>query len=263
MGLDIYLYKYKNFEETRRKEKLYDKFSEEIWDKEPGEYEDISEERKEAIRKSNKEYALSLGLSEDGSDSGGYERIEIDHPDYPDHYCKIGYFRSSYNEGGINRILGNMGLPVLGELFEVDKDEYYIKPDWQKALSNIENLIEKFREKPAYRVRAVYPETFGRECPKSEAEALESFQEEIDKTGGSCNYNYSNGKGEFSFHEPQKVLAMIPGQSRYIFNDRPCVFVVTESDNTWYLQALEIMAETCRFVLAKEDKEQYYLHWSG
>jgi hypothetical protein len=82
------------------------------------------------------------------------------------------------------------------------------------------------------------------------------------KKQGDEGYNYSNSNGEFSFHEPQKVLAMIPGTYK-IFNEQPCVYVVTESDNSWYIQALEIIRDTIKYVLSKENKEQYYLHWSG
>ena len=261
MGLDIYLYRYENFEETRRKEDLYSEKSEKMWE-EAGDYDSLSDEQKEAIRKKVSDYALSLGLDKDGDDESMYEKVEIDHPDYPDHYFKIGYFRNSYNEAGIQRILKNLDLPTLDDVFNTSDGEYYVKPDWQKALENVESLISEFKKKGAYRVRAVYPEKFGGEVPKSEAEALKIFQEEIDKHEGKCDYNYSNVKGEFSFHEPQKVLAMIPGQN-YIFNDRPCTFIITESDNTWYIQALEIVKETCKFVLSKEDKEKYYLRWSG
>ena len=262
MGLDIYLYRYENFEETRRKEDLYSEESEKICN-EAGDYDSLSDDQKEEIRNKCKQYALSLGLAEDGDDQTMRQRVETDHPDFPDHYFKIGYFRSSYNEGGIERILGNLGLPNMSSIFDVESEEYYIKPNWEKALANVESVIEKFKKKGAYRVRAVYPEKFGTEGPTSTEEALKLFEEEVEKHEGKCDYNYSSAKGEFSFHQSEKVLAMIPGKNRYIFNMQPCIFVVTESDNTWYLQALEIIRETCLFVLGKEDKEKYYLRWSG
>ena len=31
----------------------------------------------------------------------------------------------------------------------------------------------------------------------------------------------------------------------------------------WYVKALEIVVETCDYVLAKSDPECYFLHWSG
>jgi len=262
MGLDIYLYRYENFEETRRKEDLQSQFTDKLWE-EAGEYDDLTDEQKEEIRRKSKENAVSLGLDENEDDKENVQRVEMDHPDYPDHYFKIGYFRSSYNEGGIERILKNLDLPTLHDVFLDGEDQdYYVKPDWQKALEKVESLISEFQKKGAYRVRAVYPEKFGGEIPKSESEALKIFEEEVARHPNS-DYNYSNGKGEFFFAHPEKILAMIPGQNRYIFNDRPCIFVVSESDNTWYINALKIVKETCEFVLAKEDKDKYYLHWSG
>jgi hypothetical protein len=76
-------------------------------------------------------------------------------------------------------------------------------------------------------------------------------------------YNYSNAKGNFFPAEPLKVLAVIPGESRYIFSDRPCLFVIKEGDNDWYIKALEIVIATCDYVLAQPNINQYYLHWSG
>jgi hypothetical protein len=45
MGLDIYLYRYENFEETRRKEEEYQAFSEKNW--EGKDYEKMSDEEKD------------------------------------------------------------------------------------------------------------------------------------------------------------------------------------------------------------------------
>ncbi len=42
------------------------------------------------------------------------------------------------------------------------------------------------------------------------------------------------------------------------------VFVVYEVDDLdWYLQALDIVVETCDYVLAQPDINKYVLHWSG
>ena len=147
MGLDIYLYRYENFEETRRKEDLHSEYYDKLWE-EAGEYDSLSEEQKEGIRRKCKEYAISLGLDKDGTDSQNRQRTENDHPDYPDHYFKIGYFRSSYNESGIERILKNMELPTMHDIFDNnDRDEYYVQPNWEKALQKVESVIEEFSKK--------------------------------------------------------------------------------------------------------------------
>ena len=116
MGLDIYLYRYDNFEKTRQLEENYNSFYEKLWN-DAGEYESLTKEQKDEISSKVQEYALSLGLDKWGSPINGMEQLEESHPDYPDHYFKLGYFRSSYNSGGIERILRNLGLPTMDDIF--------------------------------------------------------------------------------------------------------------------------------------------------
>lgn len=260
MGLDIYLYRYDNFEDTQRREKEHSEFSEKNWaSTEERPYESLTEEEKDELRRKDKENAASLGLDDWGSDKENKECIEIPSEKYPDHYFKIGYFRSSYNSGGIERILRNMGLPTLSHVFNNHGEEYEFQPNWEESLEAINALILLFKEKGAYRVNSVSANMFKDSEVDSESRALEIFLEQMKK---ASEFNYTNSDGEFYLNEPIKVLAMIPGKQR-IFGERDCVYVVTESDNTWYLQALEIVKETIEYVLSRENKEQYYLHWSG
>lgn len=260
MGLDIYLYKYEDFEDTQKKEEDYNRTSEEIWSA-AGEYDSLTKENKEEVRNKIKEYALSLGLDEHGEDPRK-KRIEMKHPDYPDHYFNIGYFLSSYNEGGIERILRNLGLPTMHDVFGKEDEEYCFRPDWEKSLIAVEELIERFKTEGAYRIRAISHNIFKDPAttPSSAEAALEIFRRELAKM--PHEFNYSNSDGEFCLSEKEKVLAFIPGTQK-ILRTAPCVYVVTESDNTWYIQALEIVRDTCKHVLAQKDKEKYYLHWSG
>lgn len=259
MGLDIYLYRYDNFNDTREREELYRNYSNKLWE-DAGEYDSLSEEQKNELRDKEEEFATSLGLDKWGSDETTRENIEIAHSDYPEHYFKIGYFRSSYNSGGIERILKNLGVPGLGYIFfNESKEEYCVHPDWESSLVRCEEVIELFKSKGAYRVNAVSGNIFRESNIKSEKDALSVFLEELSKNpeGG-----YSNINGEFYQREPIKVLAMIPGKTK-IFNEQDCVYVITESDNSWYVQALEIVRDTIKYVLSQENKDQYYLHWSG
>lgn len=263
MGLDIYLYRYDNFEDTQRREREHSEFSEKNWASTEGrEYESLTEEEKNEIRRKDKENAASLGLDDWGSDKEKKEQIELPSEKYPDHYFKIGYFRSSYNSGGIERILRNMGLPTLSDVFNRHGDEYEFQPNWKESLEAINGLISLFIGKGAYRVNSVSANMFRDSEVKSEERALEIFLEQMRKAGETPEYNYSNSDGEFYLHEPIKVIAMIPGKEN-LFGERDCVYVVTESDNTWYLQALEIVRDTIEYVLSRENQEQYYLHWSG
>jgi len=110
MGLDIYLYRYNDLNKTRQKEEAYEKASEENWQRH-GEYKSLTDDQKEMIREENKKIALEMGLDEDGSDCSNYEKMERDSSLYPEHYFNMGYFRSSYNGSGIERILKNLGVP--------------------------------------------------------------------------------------------------------------------------------------------------------
>jgi hypothetical protein len=262
LGLDIYLYKYENFKETTRKEKLHNEFEEKLY--EGLDYGSLSQEEKDEIRNKSKEYAKSLGLDEWGSDEKDKKKIEEHHPKYPDHYFKIGYLRSSYNDSGIERILGNMGLPTLGDVFNHEREDYIFQPNWENSLKNINSLIKDFSMKGPYRVHDVSPNLFRGPNANSEKEAMDIFVKELSKKDGrdSEMNSYTNSEGEFYLSEPLKVVAMIPGTSN-LLGERPCTYIVTESDNTWYVQALEIVRDTIQFVLDQEDKEKYYLRWSG
>lgn len=261
MGLDIYLSRYDDFNKAKALESEYREFEEAIW-KEAGEYDSLTQEQKDDISKKCKDFAESLGLDKWGSCETGTETIELDHPTWPEHMFKIGYFRSSYNGGGIERILRNLGVSTLSDIFNHTSDgEYEFRPDWQASLDRCEEAIATFTKVGAYRVHHVSSNMFREPNIHSEKEALDAFLNEL-SAHENAEYNYSNGVGEFSVHEPMKVLAMIPGTYK-IFNEMPCTYVITESDNSWYLQALEIVKDTIKYVLEKENKEQYYLRWSG
>jgi hypothetical protein len=262
MGLDIYLYRYDNYEKTRELEVKYNDFSTKTWE-DAGEYNSLTQEQKDEISQKVKDYSLSLGLDKWGSDETTREQIEEPHPLYPDHYFKIGYFRSSYNAGGIERILRNLGLPTMNDIFKHEGEDYHFQPNWEESLVRCEEVIQMLIEKGPYRVHHVSNNMFNQPKIHSEKQALDIFIEELNKRKpGVEGYNYSNINGEFLFHEPMKVLSMIPGTYE-IFNKQPCVYVITESDNTWYIQALEIVRDTIKYVLSRDNREQYYLHWSG
>lgn len=263
MGLDIYLYKYNNFEETIRREGLYNEFTDKLWSEFP-DYDSLTTEQKNEIRDKSKEYANSLGLDSYGEDELGKTCISMPSEKYPEHLFKVGYFRSSYNGSGINKILDNLDLGGLSTIFGVDGDEYKVKPNWEDSLLRIDNTIISFKRKGNYRVSTVDANIFRDTEIKSEKRALEVFLEEIGRhsTGGNGFDSYSNINGEFYLKEPLKVLALMPGKSEF-FGERPCTYVVTEGENEWYIQALYIIKETIEWVLKQEDKEKYYLHWSG
>jgi len=259
MGLDIYLKRYDDFKATREAEKEYSELTDKIW--EIGvKYDDLTEEQKESFRAQDAENAKRLGLDKCGCDETNVESIEMPHPDYPDHYFKIGYFRSSYNDNGIERILKNLGVPTLHDIFSATGEDYYVQPNWETALVNVNSAIEKLKGEPPYRINAVGANIFSEPEVNSAEDAMRILRRRLSESGK--DYNYSCSEGEFMFSEPAKVIAFIPGFN-HVFRKTPCVYVVTESDNSWYIQALEIVKSTIEYVLTKDKREQYYLHWSG
>lgn len=260
MGLDIYLYQYSDKNMTDVREKDYEIYSENLW-KESGEYDDLTDTQKDEIREKCKSYASNLGLDEWGEDKTNKKRIEFDSEKYPEHYFKMGYFRSSYNSSGINRILSNLGVGDLYDIFPHNSDKYSFKPDWEESLKTVNESLEKLKTKNGYRVEAIIGNVFRENGINSESDALSIFEEEINKN--KSDFNYSNINGHFYNSEPNKVLAIMPGKTTFLGKEKDCVYVVTESDNTWYINALEIVKDTIEWVLSQENKEQYYLHWSG
>lgn len=260
MGLDIYLYQYSDKNMTDVKEKDYEIYSNNLWEQ-AGNYDDLSQSQKDEIREKCRLYANTLGLDNWGNDRTNKKCIEFDSEKYPEHMFKIGYFRSSYNSGGINRILSSMGLRDLYDIFPHNSDEYSFSPDWEESLKTVNDILSKLEAKKPYRVEAIYGNLFKDNGISSESEALSIFENELSKDSGE--FNYSNNNGHFYNSEPSKVLAIMPGKTTFLGKEKDCVYVVTQSDNTWYVNALEIVKDTIEWVLSQENKEQFYLHWSG
>ena len=273
MGLDIYLNWFDNYEETKATEAEYERLSALNWAGRDidEEYNKLTEEEKKALRDKDKEIATNLGLDHWGTmkDETKVKSIEKDCERYPDHYFKVGYFRSSYNGGGIEKVLKNLGLDTLHDIFDYDREaeEYYFQPNWDRALVNVKRVIEDLKGAENIRCHSVSDNMFKESTIFSEKEAIEIYNQQRKKYEENKDRNpdfsaYSNSDGTFYMEEPMEVIAMIPGKEN-MFIPRDCVYVITKSDNSWYVQALEIVQETIEYVLDQKDKEKYYLSWSG
>jgi hypothetical protein len=275
MGLDIYLYKYNNYKDTKMREDIYRKESSlhlEKLQKDLGkEYNEMNEREKNKLKKVDEELAEKLKLDNWGEDITTKECIEINHEKYPDHYFKIGYFRSSYNSGGINQKLGTIGLPTLYDIFEHgNDDEYCFQPIWENCLEKLKDVHKKLQkiisDNEAFGVVESY-DGFGDlvddHSVKSSEAALKIFLEE--KRRDNRMNDYSNRTGEFYFGNPLEVVGIITGVKKKYFTNEylPCQYLIYKDNLDWYLQAVEIMIATVEYVLAQSDKEKYYLHWSG
>ncbi len=74
---------------------------------------------------------------------------------------------------------------------------------------------------------------------------------------------FSSREGDFWLGEkPLLVRAAVWGKSYF---GGPAPYLVFEAPDilAWYVEALEIVAETVDWVLAQPDPDCYYMHWSG
>lgn len=263
MGLDVYLYHYTDREKSKQNEEAYDTYSAMLWDKLKDVDADPTDKAKEHIIIKLNEKALELGLGKYGEDITYKTRIENDSVLHPEHYFKIGYFRSSYNGSGINNVLRDLNIPGLYEIFEHEDDDFEFSPDWNRALEVVNDSIKLIQEDKGYRVETVSPNMFNPdEVPNTPAMAMAIFQDQVfSHVDGKAFNEYSNRFGTFYLGEKGlEITATIPGKN---FMNHPCTYIIYKCDNKYLLQSMEIVKETIEFVLKQEDPQNYYLSWSG
>lgn len=246
MGLDVYLEKFEDLEKHKQVEEKYGKEESKIWSFGGKKYDDLTEEeKKEASDKCN---LLRKKLKVEEYEGKG---IRFNSSKYPKHYFKVGYFRSSYNEGGINRILENSIHFDLYNIFDVGRGDHYIVPDWEKAREKTKQAIELFslfiKETPFRVTRA---SGFHNKV-SGEEEALQVFLKEL-KTNPKGDYSCMRGDFMFS---GLKINAVIQGKED--------TYLIYKANLDWYVKALEIVLETIDYVLKQKDKEKYALYWSA
>ena len=277
MGLDVYLIHATDRAASRAIEEECERRHEEAWNFDGRKYDALTQAEKDAATAACKAIDAELGIVD--YHHGKLTRISDNSVKYPDHYFKVGYLRSSYNEGGINRILKNMGLPDLYEIFNRGEDDpYEFQPDWRKARDACAEVLQRLRsaQDRGLRVTFVGPNIFGygdAKPPETEVDAMKVYIDQK-RTHDENNKNktpeqvkawgssYSNILGVFD-HDGLKVRAMMPGL-RDLLGQQRGVYVVFESEDAeWYEQALEITLEMIDAVLAAPDPENYYLQWSA
>lgn len=265
MGLDVYLTKCDNLRAARAVEEEYERISNLIWKEYPGEYKDLTDEQKDEARARCDAEKERLGLGGWGEHPEILD-VQIDDAVYPEHYFKIGYFRSSYNGTGINRVLSRYGLPDLYWIFQPN-DEYEVFPNWNTCLSRATDLLAQFEGILAEDAGKfdVFWEGYNafhdpNDYPTSENEALEIYLQEFEDRN-NMNW-YSNIRGQF-IHEGAEVVGLLPGKGGL---GTPGMYVVIKrpaDDLEWYKHALEIVVRTIEHVLAQPDKDKYFLQWSS
>lgn len=215
--------------------------------------------------------ARKVGEAYTTYDHPNERRVEINSSLHPENIFKIGYFRSSYNDGGIDRKLRAFAGTSLGEIMGNSGDEYCFTPDWKASRERASAVLEKFRKLDSETTHQAFPiDIFSfsgkPEGAKDEAEAIAIAKKTIDPEAErrSPFGNFSNSNGLFLLANPAKCVAFIAGTNCL---GRPMVYGITEAKAGdvlgWYIQALEIVVETCDHVLSSGEPEKHCLHWSG
>lgn len=262
MGLDVYLERSDDFAKVDELERRYSDGSEAIWEEvAPGKkYEELTAAERAAARERCDALAAELGLGKLGEHPG---RVKVEHdsalgPDHAGHMFKVGYFRSSYNEGGINSVLAQYGVPDLYAIFEPN-DRCKFAPDWAAARERCAGALAALADTDTrYSAMAISSTPLADGGVESAEQALDAFRKEMENQppfdGGWWSKN-----GNF-WPKGVKIFALIPGKRL-----RPCVWAIVENEGglAWYRQALEIVAETIDFVLAQPDPQNYRLVWSA
>lgn len=272
MGLDVYLYKCADRKQAKQIEEQYESKCEAIWKKHTGDkaYGDCTEAEKDAAHRETKKLAKAMGIGEYGSHSS-VEKVELDSVTDAKHLFKIGYFRSSYNDGGINSWLRRMGQPDLYWVFGQKKEpDYEFTPNWkqvkQRALKIVEAL-DALGDDASLDCFDVTPNLFTGPHEKvvDEKSAMLAWQETVAGRKADSDFtDFENGYGHF-FMNGFKVLALIPGVKEFLGRKLPATYVVYRKEDgvKWYQDALRIVAETADYVLAQDNPKDFYVHWSA
>lgn len=196
----------------------------------------------------------------------GESHIEEDSRQHPTHMFKVGYFRSSYNGSGFNSVMGALGVPTLYNVFLPPEDGGRFTPDWSACLLRANAAREAYKQmvaSPGGRGRVTFISAEKGEGADSDAKALSVFRDEASKPHPFPGY--SNKRGHF-WWDGLTIKAAIPGTQKWLGAGVFLIYeaeVGSDDEGDWYEQALDIVIETCEWVIATGTPEGYALHWSA
>lgn len=276
MGLDIYLYhSAADPKDIAAFEARIENAREKCWDACGKSYEQMTEYEKTTAREAAN--AVENELREANPELAENEAETPPSQVNPGHLFNLGYFRSSYNGAGFNSVIDTLlGKRGLYWIFDVEEVNYRIKPDWRASYERAVALLVEFdaailKTGGLLKVEPVSGNPFVAldDQPATATAALKIASEELARPviGGLLGSWYSNSRGQFMpGKEGMHVRALIPGVNRSWNGTERCVYVVWEaSEETCksYRDSLAIVAESCEWVLAQPDPENYLLHWSS
>lgn len=177
------------------------------------------------------------------------------------HLFQRGYFRSSYNESGFNRVMEVAGCPTLYDIFQAPQNADKFKPNWHESLKRAVAALQQYREYLASPAGGHYV-TFASATSfvSSGQEAMQVFVKTA--TREQPFSAYSNKDGHF-WMNGATVKAAIPGKNLF----GPGMYLVMEKqrdgERDWYETALLILNETLEYVVASGSVDEFSLYWSA
>lgn len=259
MGLDIYLYEAAHHEQNERHEREW----EALWGrKDRGE---ITEAEYDEQRKTITQWASHVDAPS-----------AVD----PSHLFNRRYLRSSYNEGGFNRIADNFGGHDLYWIFEplgVEFDGWdglltvaHVEP-LRECRSRALQVADEIRGWDRLRVTTIHGPLLGdREHqwskPPTRDQVLDWAREELGRKH-SMSGGYSCAKGEI-FPDGFTLLAVTLGRAEFSFMSGPTVaYAVYRADDEsaeHYTHSALITAEFCDEAIDLIERDgSAYMSWSG
>jgi hypothetical protein len=202
---------------------------------------------------------LDIYLSDGPMSDDGPLPAEVKSDKYPNHLCGKTYLRSSYNDSGFNRVVGNL---IGKDLFWVfgQQGEDDMQPT-QEDLADMEKramqLIAELRGAEPLRVSCVAHNFFEGISQRGEEEALALVKLEVSKPKKERNYREWSSKDGLFVLDGLKIVAAIPGVSAL---KSPGVHLVYGADLEWYYQAAEIVLE---FIGYAKTMKHPVIGWSG
>ena len=266
MGLDVYLHKCADRAAAAEREARVDAVADGI--RNQIDWRTATDDEKQRVRDE-----IQRIYAEHDCDTCGRpnedQSIEIGSARYPDHLFKIGYFRSSYNNGGVNSVLRALGMPDLYDMFDASNGAY-AAPDWAAARGRVTDVIAG--------IDAVIADPLGRfvthEIPisqepfDSESSALDAFKERYRQWQDSPHRGHFDS---FTSHNGTFFMSGVPiygiVRAEDMYGGR--LYLITDGTHegehylTWHRKALAIVLETIDYVLGQPDTDDYYLIWSG
>ena len=200
---------------------------------------------------------------------------------FPEHYWKIGYWRSSYNDAGFNSVVrrwqGCMDLYDIVFGSDTRDDGLWEIPigGWTEGRKRALAALEKFRAKREDGQLAL--QAFFAEYDASNElvnapqhainRALKQFREHAGRAdnGGPLDFSsWSSNKGTY-FSKGITVNAVIPGTHKS-YRDMVGVWIVTGVDPKeldHYEECYQIVIATMDEVINSGEPERYRLSWSA